>query len=52
VAAAEVRRGRWPLAWFFALLTGVFFAAEALLAHWIARQREVETVTIELKPIF
>jgi Aerotolerance regulator N-terminal/von Willebrand factor type A domain len=52
VAAAEVHRGLWPLAWFFALLTGVFFAAEALLAHWIARQREVETVTIELKPIF
>ena len=52
VAAAELRRGHWPLAWILALLTGIFFVAEALLSHWIARQREVETVTIDLKPVF
>lgn len=52
VAAAEFHRGQWPLAWLFALLTGVFFVTEALLAHWIARQREVDTVTLDLKPVF
>ena len=51
-AAAEVRQGRWPLAWLFAILTGVCFIAEALLAHWIARQRDAECVSIDLKPVF
>ncbi len=51
-AAEEVRKGLWPLAWLFAILAGVFFIAEALLAHWIARQRASQSVSIDLKPVF
>ena len=51
-ASGERREGRWPLAWLFAILTGMFFLAEALLAHGIARRRDATGAAIDLKPVF
>jgi hypothetical protein len=51
-ASEERREGRWPLAWLFAILTGIFFLAEALLAHGIARRRDAAGGGIDLKPVF
>lgn len=51
-AGDELRRGRWPIAWLFAVITGLFFLTEALLAHWISRRRDATGAGIDLKPVF
>lgn len=50
--APEERAVGWPMAWLFAVLTGVFFLAEALLAHAIARRLATANDGVELKPVF
>jgi len=51
-ASQEIFEGRWTLAWHLAILTGVLFIAESLLAHFISRGLEASSDGIELKPVF
>ncbi|MDF1849286.1 MAG: BatA domain-containing protein [Verrucomicrobiales bacterium] len=51
-ASEERREGKWPLALWFAILTALFFLAEAILAYRISRQREVRGNPLDLKPVF
>ena len=46
------RAGRWPLAFWFAVLTALLFLAEAVLAHLLVRRREARGRRIDLKPVF
>lgn len=51
-AREERRDGKWPLAILFAILTALFFLAEALLAHRMSRQRDKGEARLDLKPVF
>jgi len=51
-ANEEMRQGRWPLAAWFAILTGLLFFAEGLLAHWLAGRRVASAAPIDIKPVF
>ena len=51
-ASEEMRLGRWPLAAWFAVITGLLFLAEGLLAHWLAGRRAASATVIDIKPVF
>ncbi len=45
-------RGKWSLAMWFAIVSGLFFIAEAILAHRLAKRRQRSSGRIHLKPIY
>ena len=45
-------RGAAPFAFWLALIAGLLFLAEALLARWIVRDRAQRAARIDLKPVF
>jgi hypothetical protein len=52
LANAPRLRGKWPLAFRFAVLAALFFLAEAVLAYIIARKRAQRTQRLDLNPIY
>ncbi len=52
VTSTNSQSARWPLAVWFAVITALFFLAEAVLAHFLVGRRESSGRRIELKPVF
>jgi hypothetical protein len=52
VTSTNSQSARWPLAMWFAVITALFFLAEAVLAHFLVGRRESSGRRIELKPVF
>lgn len=45
-------KGKVSLALWFAILSGLFFIAEAILSHRLAKRRQNSSVRINLKPVY
>ncbi|PQJ28559.1 vWA domain-containing protein [Rubritalea profundi] len=48
----EEHKGKWSLAIWFAILAGLLFLVEAILAHRLAKSRLSTSGRIELKPVY